>query len=185
MCMQVLSASISDMDATDNTYNVKFYAGLITVFDPRLVASSLFMCFLVFNTQRISENKKSYTQMCVAKRLEANMHILSNPLIMSHRFTDALNGDTKWGQVTLLIYRSDFFQNGQLTHQSDGFLRSSKSHALIVFMFIWILSPLCDSLLLPHRAQELYTSWMTTVSHFYFLCCQCLLQSNSSTPSYK
>ncbi len=75
-------------------------------------------------------------------------------------------------RVTLLIYRSDFFQNGRLTHQSDGFLRSSKSHALIVFMFIWILSPLCDSLLPPHRAQELYTSWMTTVCQFYFLCCQ-------------
>ncbi len=59
MCKEVLSASISDMDATDNAYNVKFYAGLITVFDPRSVASSLFMCFLVFNTLRISENKKA------------------------------------------------------------------------------------------------------------------------------
>lgn len=59
MCMQVLSASLSDMDATDNMYNVKFSAGLITVFDPRLVASSFFMCFLVFNTHRISENEKA------------------------------------------------------------------------------------------------------------------------------
>lgn len=59
MCMQVLSASITDMDATDNMYNVKFYAGLITVFDPRLVLSSLFMWLLVFNTQQISGNEKA------------------------------------------------------------------------------------------------------------------------------
>ncbi len=67
-----------------------------------------------------------------------------------------------------------FLKNGWLTHQSDGFLRSSKSHDLIIFMFILILSPLCDSLLPPHRAQELYTSWMTTVS-----------RSNIRTPSYE
>jgi len=58
MCMQVLSASITDMDATDSMYNVKFYAGLITLFDPRLVPSSLFMWLLVFNTRQISGNTK-------------------------------------------------------------------------------------------------------------------------------
>lgn len=158
MCIQVLSASISDMDATDNMYNDKFYAGLIAVFDPRLVPSSLFMWLLVFNTQRISGNEKSYIQMCVAKSLEARMHILSHPLIMSHRFTDVLNGDTKWGQGYTVDIQDWYFQNGRLTHQSDGFLRSSKSHVLIVFMCIWILPQLCNSLLPPYREQELYTS---------------------------
>lgn len=96
--------------------------------------------------------------MCIAKGLEANVCILSHPLIMSHRFTDALNGDTKWGQGYAADL-SDFFKMAD---------RISKSHTLIVFMFIWILSPLCISLLLPHRAQELYTYWITT--GFFFVC---------------
>lgn len=41
--MQVVSASASDMSAALNVNNVRFNGGLITVFDPQVLLSSLLM----------------------------------------------------------------------------------------------------------------------------------------------
>lgn len=91
-------------------YNVKFYAGLITVFDPRLVPSSLFMWLLVFNTQQIRGNEKA-TQNVRKRRAWKQECVFYLILWLCH--IDLLMcwmGTQNEDRVMLLIYRTDIFK---------------------------------------------------------------------------
>jgi len=74
--------------------------------------------------------------------LEARMRILSHPLIVSHRFTDVLNGDTKWGQGYTVDIQDWYFQNGHWLISQMGF-SEAVNHMLLSYSCSYEYHPHC------------------------------------------
>ncbi len=103
--------------------------------------------------------------MCVAKSLEANVRILSHPLIMSHRFTDALNGDTKWGQGYAVDIQVWFFFKMADWLISQMVFSEAVNHTLLSYSCSYEYYPRCAILYCHLTEHKNYTplEWLQFV----------------------